>query len=131
LQELLKRLQEKHGKCAEALTNKAATDAQAAADVHTPNVLQAMILFQQAQNRAKAEQDHAKTVQDQAKVANKGALEAEKDNDADQKRVARAATGDDVGRVRMSCTQPHTPDLAKDKALATHSATRVSRFFIP
>ena len=68
-QELLKRLQEKHGKCAEALTNKAATDAKAAAAVHTPNVLQAMMMFQQAQHRAKA-------AQDQAKVANKVALQA-------------------------------------------------------
>ena len=75
LQELLKRLQEKHGKCAEALTNKAAADAQAAAAVHTPNVLQAMMLFQQAQHRAKAAQDHAKAAQDQAKVANKVALQ--------------------------------------------------------
>ena len=54
LQKLLKRLQEKHGKCAEALTKKAAADAQAAAAVHTPNVMQAMMLFQQAQHRAKA-----------------------------------------------------------------------------
>jgi hypothetical protein len=79
LQELLKRLQEKHGKCAEALTNKTAADAQSAADVHTPNVLQAMMLFQQAQHRAKAAQDHAKAAQDQTKVANKLALQAEKD----------------------------------------------------
>ena len=46
LQELLKRLQEKHGKCAEALTQKAAADAQAVAAVHTPSVLEAMMLFQ-------------------------------------------------------------------------------------
>jgi len=87
LQELLKRLQEKHGKCAEALTNKAAADAQAGAAVHSPNVLQAMMLFQQAQHRAKAAQDHAKAAQDQAKVANKVALQAEKDNDAAQKEL--------------------------------------------
>jgi hypothetical protein len=71
LQELLKRLEEKHGKCAEALTNKAAADAQAGAAVHSPNVLQSMMMFQQAQHRAKAAQDHAKAAQDQAKVANK------------------------------------------------------------
>jgi hypothetical protein len=53
LQELLKRLQEKHGKCAEALTKKAAADAQAAADVHTPN---------------------AKSAQDEVPVANKVGL---------------------------------------------------------
>jgi hypothetical protein len=60
LQELLKRLQEKHGKFAEALTQKAAADAQAAAAVHTPNVMQTMILFQQAKKRAQAAQDRAK-----------------------------------------------------------------------
>jgi hypothetical protein len=43
LQELLKRLQEKHGKCTEALTNKVAADAKVAAAVHTPNVFQAMM----------------------------------------------------------------------------------------
>jgi hypothetical protein len=80
LQEMLKRLQEKHGKCAEALTNKAAANAQAGAAVHSPNVLQAMMLFQQAKHRAKAAQDHAKAAQDQAKVANKVALQAEKDD---------------------------------------------------
>ena len=70
LQELLKRLQEKHGKCAEALTNKAAADAQAGAAVHSPNVLQAMMLFQQAQHRAKAAQDHAKAAQKSCKSCN-------------------------------------------------------------
>jgi hypothetical protein len=56
LQELRKRLEENHGKCAEALTKKATTDAQAAVvvSVHTPNVMQVMMLFQQAQHRAKA-----------------------------------------------------------------------------
>ncbi len=71
LQELLKRLQEKHGKCAEALTNKAAADAQAA----------------DAQHRAKATQDHAKAARNKAKVDNKVALQAEKDNDAAQKEL--------------------------------------------
>ncbi len=52
LQDLLKRLQEKHGKCAEALTKKAAADAQAVAAVHTPNVMQTMMLQQQAGFRA-------------------------------------------------------------------------------
>ena len=42
-QELRKRLEENHGNCAEALTKKAAADAQAAAAVSpdTPNVLEA------------------------------------------------------------------------------------------
>jgi hypothetical protein len=124
LQELLKRLQEKHGKCAEALTNKAAADAQAAAAVHTPNVLQAMMLFQQAQHRAKAAQDHAKAAQDQAKVANKVALQAEKDNDAAQKELqelqrvmepkrarTHAATADDDEECeKQSCDDWDLPD---------------------
>ena len=78
LQELLKRLQEKHGKCAEALTNKAAADAQAAAAVSAdaPSVLEAMMLFQRVKKRAQAAQDRAKAAQDQAKVANKVALQA-------------------------------------------------------
>jgi len=87
LQELLKRLQEKHGKCAEALTQKAAADAQAAAAVHTPSVLEAMMLFQQAKKHAQAAQDRAKAAQDQVKTAKKVALEAEKDNDAAQKEL--------------------------------------------
>ena len=62
MQDLLKRLKEKHGKCAEALTKKAAVDAQAAVVAHTPNVMQAMMLLQQARFRAKAAQDRAKAI---------------------------------------------------------------------
>jgi hypothetical protein len=53
LQVLLKRLQNRHVDCAEALTKKAATDAQAAAAVSpdTPNVMQTMMLFQQAKKK--------------------------------------------------------------------------------
>ncbi len=45
LQELIKRLEENHGNCAEALANKAAADAASAATVNPdePNVLQAMM----------------------------------------------------------------------------------------
>jgi hypothetical protein len=53
LQELLKRLQEKHGKCAEALTQKAVADAQAADTVHTPSVLEAMMLSSRPKNTHK------------------------------------------------------------------------------
>ena len=55
LQELLKRLQDRHVECAQALTKKAAADAQAAATVNpdTPNVLQAMMKLEQAKARAK------------------------------------------------------------------------------
>jgi hypothetical protein len=66
LQELLKRLQEKHAKWAEALTKKTSADAQAVAAVHTPN---------------------AKSAQDEAPVANKVGLQAEKENDSAQKEV--------------------------------------------
>ena len=55
LQELIKRLEENHGNCAEALAKKAAADAASAATVNpdTPNVLQAMMKFEQANARAK------------------------------------------------------------------------------
>jgi hypothetical protein len=66
LQELLKRLQDRHVDCAEALTKKAAVDAQAAAAVSadTPSVLEAMMLFQQVKKRAQAAQDRAKAAKD-------------------------------------------------------------------
>jgi hypothetical protein len=75
LQELLKRLQDRHVECAQALTKKAAADAQAAATVNpdTPNVLQAMMKLEQAKARAK--------------TANKVALEAQKEKDAAEKAV--------------------------------------------
>jgi hypothetical protein len=74
LQELLKRLQDRHVDCAEALTKKAASDAQVAATVSpdTPSVMQAMMLFQQAKKRAQA-------TQDPSKADKKVALESEKD----------------------------------------------------
>ena len=49
-------------------------------------MMQTMILFQQAKKRAKAAQDRAKAAQDQARVAYKLPLEAEKENDAVQKK---------------------------------------------
>ena len=94
LKELLKRLQDRHVECAEALTKTVATDAQAAAAVSpdAPNVLQAMMQLRQAKSRAEA--------------ANKLALEAEKERDAAEKAVEelkrqlqpkRARTDDDAG----------------------------------
>ena len=94
LQELLKRLQDRHVDCAEALAKTAAADAVSAATVSPdpPNVLQAMMQPQQAKSRAEA--------------ANKLALEAEKERDAAEKAVEelkrqlqpkRAHTDDDVG----------------------------------
>jgi hypothetical protein len=55
LQELLKRLQDRHGNCAQALTEKDAADAASAATVSpdTANVLQAMMKLEQAKARAK------------------------------------------------------------------------------
>jgi hypothetical protein len=86
LQELRKRLQDRHGfRCAQSVAKKAAADAQAAAAVHTPSVLEAMMLFQETKKHAQTAQDRAKAAQDQVKASKKVALEAEKDNDAAQK----------------------------------------------
>ena len=75
MQELPKRLQDRHVDCAEAVAKKAAADAASAATVSpdTPNVLQAMMQLRQAKSRAEA--------------ANKLALEAEKERDAAEKAV--------------------------------------------
>ena len=75
LQELIRRLEENHGNCAEALAKKAAADAASAAtvDPDAPNVLQAMMQLEQAKTRAK--------------TANRLALEAEKEKDAAEKAV--------------------------------------------
>ena len=86
LQELRKRLEENHGKCAEALT---AADAQAATAVSpdAPNVLQAMMQLEQAKTRAKA--------------ANKLALEAEKEKDAAEQAVEELKRQLQPKRARM------------------------------
>ena len=76
LQELLRRLQDRHVDCAEAVAQKAAADAASATTV-TPdaqNVLQAMMQLQQTK-------DHAKS-------ANKVVLEAQKEKNAAEKAVA-------------------------------------------
>ncbi len=80
LQELRKRLQDRHGfRFAQAVAKKAVADAASAATVSpdTPNVLQAMIQLRQAKSRAEA--------------ANKLALEAEKGRDAAEKAVEETA----------------------------------------
>jgi hypothetical protein len=77
---MLKRLEEKHGKCAETLTQKASTDAQAVTDVHTPSVLETMMLLQQVKKHEQATEDRVKAVQDQVKSTKKVALGTEKDN---------------------------------------------------
>ncbi len=75
MQELLKRLQDRHGNCAEALTKKDVADATSAATVNpdTPNVLQAMMQLEQDKTRAK--------------TANRVTLEEEKEKDAAKKAV--------------------------------------------
>ena len=94
LQQLLKRLQDRHVDCAEVLAKKAAADAASAATVNpdAPNVLQAMMKLDQANARAK--------------TANKVALEADKEKDAAEKAVEelkrqlqpkRARTDDEAG----------------------------------
>jgi hypothetical protein len=89
LQEILQRLQDRHVDCAEALTKKAAADAQTTATVSadTPRVLEAMMLFQQAKKHEQGTQDRAKAALDQMKASKKVALETEKDNDPAQKEL--------------------------------------------
>ena len=55
LQELLRRLQDRHVDCAEVVAKKDAADAASAATVNpdTPNVLQVMMQLEQAKTRAK------------------------------------------------------------------------------
>ncbi len=94
MQELRKRLEEHHGNCSQALTEKDAADTASAATVSpdAPNVLQAMMQLEEAKTRAK--------------TANRLVLEAEKEKDAAEKAVEevkrqlhpkRARTDDDAG----------------------------------
>ncbi len=94
MQELLKRLQDRHVDCAEAVAKKAIGDISSVATVSpdTPNVLQTMMKLEQAKTRAK--------------TTNKVALEAEKEKDAAEKAVKelkrqiqpkRVHTDDDAG----------------------------------
>jgi hypothetical protein len=95
LQELLKRLQDRHVDCAEALAKTAAADAVSAATVSPdpPNVLQAMMQLRQAKSRAEA--------------ANKLALEAEKERDAAEKAVEEL-------KRQLQPKRPRTDDDAVD-----------------
>ena len=91
LQELRKRLQDRHGfRCAQAVAKKAAADAASPAtvDPDTPNVLQAMMKLEQAKARAK--------------TANKVALEAEKERDAAETAVEELKTSHISSRKRIS-----------------------------
>jgi hypothetical protein len=108
LQELLKRLQDRHVECAGAVAKKAAADAASAATVSpdTPNVLPARMQLRQAKSCAGA--------------ANKLALEAEKERDADEKAVEelkrqlqpkRACTDDDAGNAHEMLAEVDNWDL--------------------
>jgi hypothetical protein len=109
LQERLKRLQDRHVDCAEAVAKKAAADAASAATVNpdTPNVMQAMMKFEKVNARSK--------------TANKVALEAEKENDAAEKAVEelkrqlqpkRARTDDDAGDAHEMLVEFDNCDLS-------------------
>jgi hypothetical protein len=125
LQELLKRLQDRHGEYAQAVTNAGK------APVHVPNVMQTMMMFQQVKHRAKTAQDRAKSTQVQTKVTNKVALETEKENDTAQKEVqelqrvmepkkvrTHSATADDDEECeKQSCDDW---DLTDHRREATH-----------
>jgi hypothetical protein len=121
LQELLKRLQDRHVDCAEALAKKAAADAVSAATVNpdAPNVLQAMMKLEQANARAK--------------TANKVALEAEKEKDAAEKAVEelkrqlqpkRPRTDDDAGDAHEVLAEVENWDLRDHRQQATRVQNR-------
>ena len=121
MQELLKRLQDRHVDCAEAVAKKAAADAASAATVSpdTPNVLQAMMQLQQAKSRAEA--------------ANKLALEAEKERDAAEKVVEelkrqlqpkRPRTDHDAGDAHEKLAEVDNWDLRDHRQQVTRVQTR-------
>jgi hypothetical protein len=121
LQELLKRLQDRHVDCAEAVAKKAAADAVSAATVNpdAPNVLQAMMKLEQANARAK--------------TANKVALEAEKEKDAAEQAVAelkrqlqpkRARSDDHAGDAHEIPAEVDNWDLRDHRQQATRVQNR-------
>ena len=121
LQELLKRLQDRHVQCAEAVAKKGAADAASAAAVSpdAPNVLQAMMKLEQAKARAK--------------TANKVALEAEKEKDAAEKEVEelkrqlqpkRARTDDDAGDAHDLLAEVDNWDLRDHRREETRVQNR-------
>ncbi len=131
MQELLKRLQDRHVECAQAVAKKAAADGQAVAAVSkdTPSVIQVMMLFQKAKrlakHRAKAAEDRAKDSQEQAKSSNNHTLQSEKDNDVDQKEVQELQRVMEPKRVR---TQSATTD--DDECENSHGRTGTSLIIV-
>jgi hypothetical protein len=121
LQDLLRRLQDRHDECAQAVAKKDAADAVSAATVSpdTPNVLQAMMKLQQAKSRAEA--------------ANKLTLEEVEERDAAEKAVEelkrqlhpkRAHTHDDAGDAHEMLTEVDNWDLRDHCQQATRVENR-------
>jgi hypothetical protein len=117
----LKRLQDHHVDCAEAVAKKATADAASAAtvDPDAPNVLQAMMQLQQAKSRAEA--------------ANKLVLEAEKERDTAEKAVEelkrhlqpkRLRTDDDTGDDHEVLSEVENWDLRDHRQQATRVQNR-------
>ena len=99
LEELLKRLQDRHVEFAQAGSKKAAADAQtttAAASPDTPNVLQAMMELEKDQNRAKS--------------TDKVALESEKEKDTTEKEVEEL-------KRQLQPKRAHTHDAGDDREM--------------
>jgi hypothetical protein len=116
LQELLKRLQDRHVDYAEVVAKKAAADAVSVVTVSpdTPNVLQAMMQIRQAKSR----------VED----ANKLALEVEKERDGTEKALEelkrqlqpkREHTDDDAGDAHEMIAEVDDWDLRDHRQQAT------------
>jgi len=114
LQELLKRLQDRHVECAEDVAKKAAPDTASAATVSpdTPNVLQTMMQLQQSKSRTE--------------TANKVALETEKERDTAEKAVEelklqqkRTRTDDDAGDAHEMLVEVDNWDLRDHRQEAT------------
>jgi hypothetical protein len=124
LQELLKRLQDRHVDCAEAVAKKGGADSASTAtvDPDAPNVLQAMMLFQQAKKNAQATQDRTKAAQDQVKATKKVALESEKDNDAAQKELQELQRVMEPKRARTNATTVNDHEEC-DEQLALRDTT--------
>ena len=121
LQELLKRLQDRHVECAQAVAKKAAADAASAAAVSpdTPDVLQAMMQLEQAKTRAK--------------TGNKIALETEKEKDTAEKAVEelkrqlqpkRTLTDDDAGDAHDLIAEFDNCDLSDHRREGTRVQNR-------
>jgi hypothetical protein len=121
LQELLKRLQDRHVDCAEAVAKKDTADAASAAtgNPDTTNVLQAMMKLEQAKARAK--------------TANKVVLEAEKERDAAETEVEelkrqlqpkRARTDDAAGDAHEMLANVDNWDLRDHRQQETRVQNR-------